>query len=72
MNASRWTVTLSCGCTAELGGNPAPGGYVTCTSSIRHQATYRILSAVPVPRVPGPGEIGVQGELRDDVTGVAA
>jgi hypothetical protein len=28
--------------------------------------------AVPVPGVPGPGEIGVQGALWDDVTGVAA
>jgi len=29
------------------------------------QEADRILSAVPAPRVPEPGEIGVQGELRD-------
>ena len=32
---------------------------------MNYPAKHRILSAVPVPRVPEPGETGVQGELRD-------
>jgi hypothetical protein len=43
--AAAWIADLKCGCQKRfVGHKPQVGGYITCTKSLAHQSTYRIVS----------------------------